>query len=92
MPDGSNQHDISCSVPDQQLSFLQIGRRVNPQRFALVYAIYRSIYWQERVILPDRLRQRRRPWQLFQVQPELHQPVYARPARGERLAVSPGRI
>jgi hypothetical protein len=37
--------------PDQQLAFLQIGRRINPQRFLLRYAIYRSIYANV-VILP----------------------------------------
>ncbi len=50
MPDGS----ISTTFllrPDQQLALLQIGRRINPQRFALHYAIYRSIY-ADVVILP----------------------------------------
>jgi hypothetical protein len=43
MPDGR----VSTTFvfrPDQQLSFLQTGRRINPQRFALVYAIYRAVY------------------------------------------------
>jgi hypothetical protein len=42
MPDGR----ISTTFvyrPDQQLSFLQIGRRVNPQRFAIVYSLYRNV-------------------------------------------------
>ena len=41
MPDGR----ISTTFvlrPDQQLSFLQIGRRVDPQRFGLIYAAYRA--------------------------------------------------
>jgi hypothetical protein len=43
MPDGR----ISTTFlhrPDQQLSLLQIGRRVNSSRFGLIYAIYRSVY------------------------------------------------
>jgi hypothetical protein len=43
MPDGS----ISTTFlhrPDQQLSFLQIGRTVNPSRFGWLYALYRSVY------------------------------------------------
>ena len=43
MPDGR----ISTTFlhrPDQQLSFLQIGRRVNSSRFGLIYAVYRSVY------------------------------------------------
>jgi hypothetical protein len=42
MPDGR----ISTTFvyrPDQQLSFLQIGRRVNPQRFGIIYSLYRSV-------------------------------------------------
>jgi hypothetical protein len=41
-PDGS----ISTTFlqrPEQQLSFLQVGRRVNPLRFALYYATYRAV-------------------------------------------------
>jgi hypothetical protein len=30
--------------PDQQLSFLQIARRINPQRFGWMYFVYRSAY------------------------------------------------
>src|SRR5688572_30164682 len=33
------------------LSFLQVGRRVNPQRFSFVYAVYRGVYASS-VILP----------------------------------------
>lgn len=43
MPDGR----ISTTFlhrPDQQLSFLQIGRRINPQRFRWIYSVYRSLY------------------------------------------------
>jgi hypothetical protein len=43
MPDGS----ISTTFlqrSDQQLSFLQVGRRINPQAFDWTYRIYRSIY------------------------------------------------
>jgi hypothetical protein len=41
MPDGQ----ISTTFigrADQQLSFLQVGRRVNPRRFAIVYAAHRA--------------------------------------------------
>jgi hypothetical protein len=43
MPDGR----ISTTFwhrPDQQLSFLQIGRRINPPRFGWIYSVYRSVY------------------------------------------------
>jgi hypothetical protein len=30
--------------PDQRLSFLQVGRRINPQRFERTYALYRMLY------------------------------------------------
>ena len=43
MPDGS----VSTTFlhrPDQRLSFLQVARRINPSRFALIYAIYRSVF------------------------------------------------
>jgi hypothetical protein len=43
MPDGS----ISTTFlirPDQILSFLQVGRRVNPQRFDSIYTVYRAVY------------------------------------------------
>jgi hypothetical protein len=43
MPDGK----VSTTFlfrPDQQLSFLQAGRRVNPQAFSVIYAIDRSVY------------------------------------------------
>jgi hypothetical protein len=43
MPDGK----VSTTFvfrPDQQLSFLQAGRKVNPQFFTVVYAIYRAVY------------------------------------------------
>ena len=43
MPDGTVSTTFAFR-PDQQLSFLQTGRRINPQRFALTYAIYRSVY------------------------------------------------
>ena len=43
MPDGTVSTTFAFR-PDQQLSFLQTGRRVNPGRFALIYAIYRSVY------------------------------------------------
>src|SRR3989475_6539724 len=42
MPDGKISTTFTFR-PDQQLSFLQAGRRVNPERFALTYAIYRSV-------------------------------------------------
>ncbi|HYR86376.1 MAG TPA: hypothetical protein VE422_19980 [Terriglobia bacterium] len=50
MPDGR----ISTTFlhrPDQMLSFLQVGRRVNSQRFAWIYAVYRSVYASS-VVLP----------------------------------------
>lgn len=43
MPDGS----ISTTFlhrPDQRLSFLQVGRRINPQRFGWIYTFYRGLY------------------------------------------------
>jgi len=43
MPDGQ----ISTTFiirPDQQLSFLQIGRRINPLAFDWTYRLYRSVY------------------------------------------------
>lgn len=43
MPDGR----ISTTFlhrPDQRLAFLQIGRRINPQRFRWIYFVYRSAY------------------------------------------------
>lgn len=43
MPDGS----ISTTFlfrPDQQLTFLQVGRTVNPSRFGWLYALYRSVF------------------------------------------------
>jgi hypothetical protein len=43
MPDGS----ISTTFlhrPDQRLSFLQVGRAVNPGRFSWIYALYRAFY------------------------------------------------
>jgi len=43
MPDGR----ISTTFlhrPDQMLSFLQVGRRVNPQKFGSTYTAYRSVY------------------------------------------------
>jgi hypothetical protein len=43
LPDGQ----ISTSFlhrPDQVLSFLQVGRRINPQRFGWLYTIYRGLY------------------------------------------------
>jgi hypothetical protein len=43
MPDGRVSTTFFLR-PDQQLSFLQIGRRIDPQRFGVVYAIYRSMY------------------------------------------------
>jgi hypothetical protein len=50
MPDGSVSTTFLLR-PDQQLAFLQIGRRINPQRFALRYAVYRATY-AATVILP----------------------------------------
>src|SRR5439155_489344 len=43
MPDGRVSTTFAFR-PDQQLSFLQAGRKVNPLRFTFVYAIYRSVY------------------------------------------------
>ena len=43
MPDGRISTTFRAR-PDQQLSFLQIGRRVNSQRFGLAYALYRGVY------------------------------------------------
>src|SRR5438093_10267722 len=43
MPDGRVSTTFAFR-PDQQLSFLQAGRKVNPLRFTFVYAIYRSGY------------------------------------------------
>jgi hypothetical protein len=43
MPDGR----ISTTFlhrPDQQLSLLQIGRRINPRSFGWIYAVYRTVY------------------------------------------------
>ena len=43
MPDGRVSTTFAFR-PDQQLSFLQAGRKVNPLRFTFVYAIYRTVY------------------------------------------------
>jgi hypothetical protein len=43
MPDGRFSTTFLLR-PDQMLSFLQIGRMVNPRRFGLTYALYRSVY------------------------------------------------
>ena len=43
MPDGRISTTFALR-PDQVLSFLQIGRRIDPTRFALFYLIYRSVY------------------------------------------------
>jgi hypothetical protein len=43
MPDGSFSTTFLIR-PDQQLTFLQVGRRVNPARFAGVYREYRTTY------------------------------------------------
>lgn len=43
MPDGS----ISTTFlhrPDQRLSVLQVGRRINPEKFEWIYSWYRSVY------------------------------------------------
>jgi hypothetical protein len=50
MPDGRISTTFALR-PDQQLSFLQIGRRVDPASFELIYVIYRSFLapW---VVLP----------------------------------------
>lgn len=43
MPDGS----ISTTFlhrPDQRLSFFQVGRRINPQKFQWIYSWYRSVH------------------------------------------------
>lgn len=42
MPDGRTSTTF-LHRPDQQLAFLQIGRRVNPNRFAWMYTLYRSV-------------------------------------------------
>jgi len=42
MPDGRISTTFAFR-PDQQLSFLQTGRKINPQ-FGLFYAIYRAVY------------------------------------------------
>jgi hypothetical protein len=50
MPDGR----ISTTFlirPDQQLSFLQVGRQINPEAFEFTYKIYRTFYAAS-VILP----------------------------------------
>lgn len=41
MPDGSASTTF-LQRPDQQLAFLQVGRQVNPERFASVYEEYRN--------------------------------------------------
>ena len=43
MPDGSLSTTF-LHRPDQRLSFLQVGRRINPQRFEWIYSWYRSVY------------------------------------------------
>src|SRR5437870_11087605 len=43
MPDGRVSTTFAFR-PDQQLNFLQAGRKVNPLRFTFVYAIYRTVY------------------------------------------------
>ena len=43
MPDGKVSTTFALR-PDQQLSFLQAGRNVNPEIFGVIYAIYRSVY------------------------------------------------
>ncbi|MBI4446481.1 MAG: hypothetical protein HY645_11300 [Acidobacteria bacterium] len=43
MPDG----EFSTSFlyrPDQQLSFLQVGRRINPRKFGWIYSSYRRLF------------------------------------------------
>lgn len=50
MPDGG----ISTTFlhrPDQQLSFLQVGRKINPRAFDWIYSFYRSLY-SSSVIIP----------------------------------------
>ena len=42
MPDGRVSTTFAVR-PDQQLSFLQAGRKVDPLRFTFVYAIYRTV-------------------------------------------------
>ncbi|MFN2563918.1 MAG: hypothetical protein ABR499_02745, partial [Gemmatimonadaceae bacterium] len=42
-PDGSYSTTF-LQRPDKQLSFLQVGRRVNPARFGVVYQEYRTTY------------------------------------------------
>ena len=43
MPDGRISTTF-LNRPDQRLSFLQVGRRVNPQRFGWIYSLLRSLY------------------------------------------------
>jgi hypothetical protein len=43
MPDGSISTTFQIR-PDQQLSFLQIGRTINAVRFAGLYTLYRAVY------------------------------------------------
>jgi len=43
MPDGRISTTFA-GRPDQQLSFLQVGRRIDPQRFGRIYTLYRSVY------------------------------------------------
>jgi hypothetical protein len=43
MPDGTTSATF-WGQPDQQLSLLQVGRRVNPGRFDAVYTRYRALY------------------------------------------------
>ena len=50
MPDGSIS-TIFTGHPDQRLSFLQVGRRVNPDRFGALYADHRRQNYSE-VIVP----------------------------------------
>jgi hypothetical protein len=50
MPDGKISTTF-LARPDQQLTLLQIGRRINPQAFDWTYRLYRSIYASS-VILP----------------------------------------
>jgi hypothetical protein len=41
---GGEISTVCWGRPDQQLSFLQVGRRVNPVRFDALYQRYRSAY------------------------------------------------
>jgi hypothetical protein len=50
MPDGQIS-TVFWSRPDQQLSFLQVGRRVNPDRFESTYRSYR-FWYASSVIVP----------------------------------------